>query len=67
MFNLRPATAVLLALTIATAGMSNAQTPPADNAVPAPAQRPDRRIERIQIEDAGSRIDELRVGGETQS
>ncbi len=29
--------------------------------------RTDQRIERIQIEDAGSRIDELRVGGETRS
>ena len=29
--------------------------------------RPDRAIERVRTEDAGSRIDELRVGGETQS
>lgn len=27
----------------------------------------ERRIERIQIEDGGARIDELRVGGETKS
>jgi hypothetical protein len=27
----------------------------------------EQRIERIHLEDAGSRIDELRVGGETQS
>lgn len=38
---------------------------------PAPAQaansaRPDPKIERIRTEDAGTRIDELRVGGETQ-
>ena len=26
-----------------------------------------QRTERIQIEDAGSRVDELRVGGQTQS
>ena len=50
-----------------------AQTPAPDNKVPAtaaaaPAQRQtDRRIEHIHIEDAGSRIDELRVGGETQA
>ena len=31
------------------------------------ASRPDRAIERLHSEDAGSRIDELRVGGETQS
>ena len=45
-----------------------AQTPaPAGAAVQAqqPA-RPDRKIERIRTEDAGTRIDELRVGGETQ-
>ena len=29
--------------------------------------RRNQRIERIQHEDAGSRIDELRVGGQTQS
>ena len=33
---------------------------------PARASRPDRAIERIRTEDAGARIDELRVGGETQ-
>ena len=31
------------------------------------AGRPDQRIEHIRIEDEGSRIDELRVGGQTQS
>ena len=29
--------------------------------------RANQRTERIQIEDAGSRVDELRVGGQTQS
>jgi hypothetical protein len=29
--------------------------------------RKNQKIERIRIEDAGNRIDELRVGGETQS
>ena len=29
--------------------------------------RPDQRIEHIRVEDEGSRIDELRVGGQTQS
>jgi hypothetical protein len=33
---------------------------------PARGSRPDRAIERIRTEDAGARIDELRVGGETQ-
>ncbi len=29
--------------------------------------KPEARIEHIHVEDAGARIDELRVGGETQS
>ena len=49
---------------------------PAPAASPAPAiepgtnptsRRPEPAIQRIRVEDAGSRIDELRVGGETQS
>ena len=32
-----------------------------------PKQRADKRIVRIHVEDGGSRIDELRYGGETQS
>lgn len=52
-------------MALAWAGSSLAQTAPADTA--APGGRPDQRIERIQIEDAGTRIDELRVGGVTQS
>jgi hypothetical protein len=46
----------------------------AQNAAPASGSGPDQgkvpleqRIERIHLEDAGSRIDELRVGGETRS
>ena len=56
---------------------AGAQTPAPDNKGPAtaaaaPAERQterqtDRRIEHIHIEDAGTRIDELRVGGETQA
>ena len=33
----------------------------------APASRPDQTIQLIRTEDAGSRIDEVRVGGQTQS
>ncbi|RZJ25126.1 MAG: hypothetical protein EOO54_07295 [Haliea sp.] len=49
---------------------------PAPAAAPAPvlqpgtnptSRRPDAAIQRIRTEDAGSRIDEVRVGGETQS
>lgn len=39
----------------------------ASQPAPAPAGRPDQRIEHIRVEDSGARIDELRVGGETQS
>ena len=38
--------------------------------LPNKEQKPDRlnqRTERIRVEDEGSRIDELRVGGQTQS
>jgi len=63
----RFATTCLLAMALAGAGPSMAQTAPADSAAPASDERAEQRIERIQIEDAGSRIDELRVGGETQS
>lgn len=55
-------------MTMVWTGSTFAQTAPAtEGAAPSTAQRPEQRIERIQIEDAGSRIDELRVGGETQS
>ena len=46
----------------------------AHTAVPAPdapqaatSERPHKATERIRTEDAGSRIEEVRVGGETQS
>ncbi len=63
----RFATFCLLATTLAWSASSAAQSAPADGATSAPGGRADQRIERIQIEDGGSRIDELRVGGETQS
>lgn len=56
--------AALAALPLAAAV---AQTPaPAEAAVREKQARPDRKIERIRTEDGGTRIDELRVGGETQ-
>lgn len=63
--------AALAVLPLATALAQTAQSP-----APAPARveqapitpsRTNQTIERIRTEDAGSRIDELRVGGETQS
>ena len=54
-------------------GLAPAQTPP--KAPPASQSKPadpaagktEQKIEKIRHEDAGSRIDELRVGGETKS
>jgi hypothetical protein len=60
----------------AQTGAATARTPGGVKLEPAPADSggagntsttsSDRSIERIRTEDAGSRIDELRVGGETQ-
>ena len=76
---MRPA--LILILCLSYAGVGIGQTPsPANAAAPAEtAVRPDntptpntrraveKRIERIRIDDTHARIDELRVGGETQS
>lgn len=50
---------------IALAQAAPAATPAADNS--AQTSGPNERIERISHEDAGSRIDELRVGGQTRN
>ena len=67
--NLFIALAAALALLAPVAG--SAQDPAAVAAQPAdvrPAPKSiDKKIERIRIEDAGTRIDELRYGGETKS
>ena len=42
-------------------------TPRIEAAPPATSGRPGKAVQRIRIEDAGTRIDEVRVGGETQS
>lgn len=64
------AASAAFAVTTPARAQAPGQTPAADATTPPPAQvktRPDSSIERIRTEDAGSRIDELRVGGETQS
>ncbi len=53
---------VLLGLSLPLVVLAQAQTQ-----APAADSRVEQRIERIRVEDAGSRIDELRVGGETQT
>ena len=44
----------------------NAASTAAAEAKPAGSGRSDKKIQRIRTEDAGTRIDELRVGGETE-
>jgi hypothetical protein len=60
----------MLSVLLGLAGVAAAQVPGAVP-VPAPADplegRQNQKIERIRHEDAGSRIDEVRVGGQTQS
>lgn len=46
---------------------AEAQAPALQPGTNPASRRPDPAIQRIHTEDAGSRIDELRVGGETQS
>jgi hypothetical protein len=58
---------LLAALVVFCAIPAGAQVPSTAAETTKPVGRPDRQIERIRTQDAGSRIDELRVGGETQS
>lgn len=71
---------LISALAMLVTGSAAAQSLTSSPASPAPsaqaaattantatAARPERAIERLRTQDAGSRIDELRVGGETQS
>ena len=58
---------IATALAVLPLAAAVAQTAaPAEAAVGAKAAGTDKKIERIRTEDAGTRIDELRVGGETQ-
>ena len=51
----------VLSLTLLGLSPAWAQTPAA------PAAPIDQRIQRIEVQDSGARINELRVGGETQN
>ena len=58
---------IAAALAVLPLAVAVAQTAvPTEAAVQAGSGRTDKKIERIRTEDAGTRIDELRVGGETQ-
>lgn len=56
--------ALILPLLLSSVTLSWAQTPATEAA---PKAAIEKRTERIRIEDAGSRIDELRIGGETKT
>jgi len=58
---------LLAALVIFGVATASAQTPSPAPETAKPAGRPDPTIQRIHNQDKGSRIDELRVGGETKS
>ena len=58
--------AAVAVLPLAAAMAQAPESGAAKQAKPAASARPDKKIERIRTEDAGTRIDELRVGGETQ-
>lgn len=65
---LRPAPPLIATVALAwCCGAALAQAPAPENAPAAPKGRPDQRIEQIRTEDTGARIDEVRVGGQTQS
>lgn len=56
--------ALILPLLLSSVTLSWAQSPAPQTARSTTIEK---RTERIRIEDAGSRIDELRVGGETKT
>ncbi|SFC47153.1 hypothetical protein SAMN05216344_11890 [Polaromonas sp. OV174] len=69
----RPLIAAAFAVLPLAAAVAQTQVPAqnpapavAKEAKPAASARPDKAIQRIHTEDAGTRIDELRVGGETE-
>ena len=68
----------VLVLPVATTAFAQTANPAAPSAAPTQPQnidvtpqiaagRPDKAVQRIHTEDAGAKIDEVRVGGETQS
>jgi hypothetical protein len=63
---MRSALTLVLLLTVLSPTLAQTAAPVVGSAGPARAGI-EPKIERIQIEDSGTRIDELRVGGETKS
>lgn len=59
--------ALTLLLPLVCLAPAGAQTPPSSDARNDRPARQDQRVEHIRHQDAGSRIDEVRIGGETRS
>ena len=66
-YNMGMKNAHLPALALMMAALGSAAKAQTAAPAPAPTGRPDQTIVRIRTEDSGSRIDEVRVGGQTQS
>ncbi|MGN1056489.1 MAG: hypothetical protein ACI4QS_07225 [Comamonas sp.] len=74
---MRAASFLLTSILVATSAVAQSQgdTSPATPAAAEPAalapdaqgDKNNQRIQRIRVEDSGSRVDELRVGGETKN
>ena len=64
---LRPATFFIFAVLAVCAAQAQTPAPEPTPQQPPTAGRPDQRIENIHTEDSDTRIDEVRVGGQTQS
>lgn len=64
-----PALALLLAAPVFAQqpAAGNAPAQPAEQAAAQPTDKNNQKAEYIRVEDAGSRIDEVRIGGQTQS
>ncbi len=62
-----PLATALIAASVQAQSATGKTAETAAASAPAESGRNEQRIERISIEDSGSRIDELRVGGETRS
>jgi len=57
----------VLAQSLPATPIEGAPGTPIEGAPDAPPDRTNQRVERIRIEDEGSRVDELRIGGQTRS
>ena len=64
---MRAVTTLLLLALAASPALAQTPAPATDRPATAPKRQVEQRTERIHIEDAGSSVDELRIGGQTQN